>query len=198
MLATIVFQIPVVMASMLQPALPPDCQLDVLPPLALEQRSLTEFNANIDAYLTLQRRLARALPPLEMFDDEDPFFADELRQALVAARPDARPGAFFTPMVAEVLRQRIDFALAYHGAGAVPFRPHAPAMGFAAKVNEPLPPIFDLFAWAPVLAELPPLPEELAFVVAGRDLVLVDVATDLVLDVLSNAVPPMSGDPFYL
>jgi hypothetical protein len=190
MLATILVHVPLAIAPLMSPPLPLPCELDVLTPMAIEERSLGEFNDRIEAYLTLHRRLARTLPPSEMFDDEDPFVSDELRRALVAARPGARAGEFFTPDVERSLRQRIDVALAYTGGSALPFRHDE---GMRATVNRPLPIMTDLFAWGPVIAALPPIPEELAFVIAGRDLALIDVAANLVIDVVSNALPAWPG-----
>jgi hypothetical protein len=190
MLATILVHVPLAIAPLMSPPLPPPCELDVLTPMAIEERSLGEFNHRIEAYLTLRRRIARTLPPSEMFDDEDPFVSDELRSALVAARPGARTGEFFTPGAERSLRQRIDLALAYVGGSALPFLHDE---GTHATVNGPLPIMPDLFAWAPVLAALPPLPEELAFVIVGRDLALIDLAANLVIDVMSDAVPAWPG-----
>jgi hypothetical protein len=187
MLATVLVHVPLLIAPLLQPPFPPECQLDVLTPMGIEERTIATFNARIDSYLTLHRLVARTLPPSKMFDDEDPFLADELRRALVAARPGAGPGAFFTRPVAELFRDRIDLALAYTGGSAIPFYL---GLGDAiATVNQPLSVVPDPIAWAPLLAVLPPIPSELAYAVAGRDLAIVDVAANLVLDVLSDAVP---------
>src|SRR5688572_27894763 len=137
MLATILVHVPLVIAPLLQPAVPPECQFEVLTPMAIDERTIAGFNARIDAYLTLHRRVARTLPPFTMFDDEDSFFADELRSALIAARPEARPGNFFTRPVAELFRDRIDLVLAYTGGSAIPFHPGF--RGAGATVNQPLP-----------------------------------------------------------
>jgi hypothetical protein len=144
MLATILVHVSLAIAPLMSPPLPPSCELDVLTPLAIEERSLGEFNHRIEAYLTLRRRLARTLPPSEMFDDEDSFVSDELRSALVAARPGARAGEFFTPGVERSLRQRLDVALVYTGGSALPFRHDE---GVRATINRPLPIMTDLFAW---------------------------------------------------
>ena len=193
MLTTILVHAPLALVPLLQPPFPPDCQLDLLTPMAIEERSIATFNARIEAYVALHRRLARTLPPSEVFDDEDPFFADELRRALVAARPGAQPGRFFTTRVNESFRQRIDLALADAGRSALAFRPDPFVDGRTATVNQPLLIVPDPMAWAPVIAVLPPLPPELAYVVAGRDLALVDVAANLVIDVLTDAVPMWPG-----
>jgi hypothetical protein len=44
-------------------------------------------------------------------------------------------------------------------------------------------------AWPALLAVLPALPEELEYRFIGRDLVLVDVHADLIVDVLKDALP---------
>ena len=189
MLTTFLVHLPLAVAPLLQPPFPPECQLEILTPTAIEERSIAGFDARIDAYLTLHRLLARTLPPSEMFDEEDAYFSDELRRVLIAARPGARPGAFFTPPVAESFRRRIDLALAHAGGSAIPFVHSAIPDGMRVAVNEPLPIIPDASAWAPLMAGLPPIPPELAYVVAGADLALVDVAANLVIDVLADAVP---------
>jgi len=195
MLATILVHVPLAIAPLLQPPYPPECQLEVLTPVAIEERALTEFNANIDEYLALQRRLVRAF---EMFDDEDPFFTDELRSALIAARPGARPGSVFTPRVADAIRQRIDIALVYAGGSAIPFSHDTVMVGGRARVNEPLRFVPDPFAWISLIHALPPLPAQLGYAVSGSDLVLVDVAANLVVDVLEAAVPAWPGpDAIY-
>ena len=186
MLATTFVHVSLVIAPVISAALPPPCELDVLMPAAIEERSLAEFNQRIAVYLSVQRRLTRALPPSQIYDDEDLFVSEELRRALVAARPGARAGDFFTPAVEVSLRQRIDVALAYNAGTALPLWHDE---GMRATVNRPLPLMTDLFAWWPVIAALPPIPEELAFVIVGRDLALVDVEANLVIDVMSNALP---------
>jgi hypothetical protein len=186
MLATTFVHVSLAIAPLISAPLPSPSELETFTPVAIEDRSLTEFNHRIEAYVALHRRLARTLPPLGTYDDEDPFVSDELRRALVAARPGARAGDFFTPAVDAALRQRIDVALAYTGAAALPLWHDE---GVHATVNRPLPLMTDLFAWWPVIAALPPIPEELAFVIVGRDLVLVDVAANLVIDVMSKALP---------
>ena len=184
---------------LLQPPFPPECELEVLTPIAIEERAVVEFSARVETYLTLQRRLARTLPPLEMFDEDDPFVADELRRVVVAARPGARPGDFFTPGVAETLRRRIDVALInvliHSGGSAVPFGPSDFADAGRAVVNRPLPVLPDPIAWAPLISALPPLAPELIFVIWRGDLALVDVAANLVLDVLIDVVPEWPAQP---
>lgn len=131
-----------------------------------------------------------------MFDEEDPFLREELRAAILVAWPLARQGGFFTPGVAQALRTRIDNALLLHahGAGDALMPRYVPLPG------EPAPDVGKAFGyvlgsvrWPALVRALPPLPRELDYAVWGRDLVLVDVGADLVVDVLPDALPDGAG-----
>ena len=193
MLAWIVLQVP--LALFPAPTTPPTCQLEVLSPSALEERTLHDFDQRIDRYVRLHRRLERALPPEHLFGDlEDmPLAVDALHNAMVDARPNARVGTFFTPGVAQLLTTRL--ARAITAAGLTPaeamiamnlgYRQRIPAI----EVNGRIPPGRHVRAWPALLAALPPLPEELEYRIVGWDLVLVDVHADLILDILEDALP---------
>ena len=114
MFATILFHVPLLLTPLIQlPTATADCQLEVLTPLAQEERTLTEFHARVDEYVALHRRLEASLPPEQMFDDPEDMYAavEALRQALVEARPTARAGNMFTPAVARLLTDRIEETL---------------------------------------------------------------------------------------
>ena len=50
MLATILVHVPLAIATLMSPPLPPTSELDVLTTMAIEERSLAEFNHLIEAY----------------------------------------------------------------------------------------------------------------------------------------------------
>jgi hypothetical protein len=190
MLPAIAIQVPLLVAPLLPVPQPTrDCRLEVLTPQALEEQTFDEFNRAIDRYVTLHRRMARSLATPRAFDDEDLFRTDELRAALLAARPQARPGTFFTAHTAMRLRERIDDAFLNHpgaAADAITRRGYAPLPGEPGPVvNQPFPAVVAGAQWLPLIRALPPLPRELDFALWGRDLVLVDVAANLVLDACS-------------
>jgi len=191
MLATILIRAPLVLFPLLGVPEPPrDCQLELLTPQALEERTLGEFDRQVTAFVTLHRQVARSLPPVHMFlDDEGELASDELRELLVAARPLARPGAFFTPAVAELLKRRIDDALLYGvGSSAMPLYEPLPGEP-APTVNQPFPSVLGSVQWPALVRALPAVPRELDYAFWGRDLVLVDVDANLVIDILSEALP---------
>jgi hypothetical protein len=189
MLATILIHVPLVLVPLLPLAEPTrDCQLEVSRHSAIEESALREFEASVETYVDLHRRLARWMSPAQLFD-EGGVLGDELRDVIVAARPEARQGDFFTPPVAEVFRARIDIAL-LHGVAGVAAQLYAPLPGeVAPAVNQPFPMVFGTVQWPTLVSKLPMLPRELGYAFWGRDLVLVDLPANLVVDVLPEAVP---------
>jgi hypothetical protein len=191
MLATIFVRVPLALVPLLPlPDSPRDCQLEVLTPQVLEERTLDQFHGRVSAYVMVHRYLARSLAPVHLFVDEEATLVnDELRTALVAAFPHARPGRIFTPAIGELLRTRIDHALRYavvHGlmTGYEPLWGEPPPV-----VNQAFPSVLESAYWPALAQVLPVIPEELEYLFWGRDLVLVDVDANLVIDVLSDALP---------
>lgn len=192
MLAWIVLQVPL---ALFPAPTPPTCQLEVLSPTALEERTLNDFDQRIDRYVRLHRRLERDLPPEHLFGDlEDmPIAVDALHNAMVDARPNSRAGTFFTPGVAELLTTRL--ARTITAAGLTPAEAMvAMNLGYRerhpqAQVDGRIPPGRHVRVWPALLAVLPALPEELEYRFIGWDLVLVDVHADLIVDILKNALP---------
>jgi hypothetical protein len=190
MLATILFPIPLFVGPHLPLPQPTrDCLLEVLTPQALEQRAVTEFGTRVHGYVGLRRRLVRSIRPAPRVDDEGGMLGDELRAAIVAARPDARQGDFFSAPVAAALRARIDSALV-GGVADVPPRLFHRFSGSSPTVNAEFSDVGGAGTWPALLGELPALPTELGYALWGRDLVLLDLAANLVIDVLSDALPP--------
>jgi hypothetical protein len=163
----------------------------------LEERAFAAFDTTVQRYVTLHRDLARslAIPPFR--DDDDLFHTETLRAAIMAARPQAGAGMFFTSEVTILLRERIDAAFARHPGAAtsvITRGGYEPLPGEPGpQVNEPFPPVAASVRWMPLVRALPPLPRELDFALWGRDLVLVDVAANLVLDILPQALPESAG-----
>lgn len=189
MLASVLVHVPLVLVPLLPlPEPTRDCQLEVLRLSAIEESALAEFDTSVQTYVALHRRLARWMTPAQLFD-EGGFLGDELRAVIIAARPQARQGGFFTSPVAEVFRARIDFAL-LHGVASVAARLYTPLPGEAAPaVNEPFPMVPGAVQWPTLVSKLPTLPRELGFAFWGRDLILVDLPANLVVDILPEALP---------
>jgi hypothetical protein len=188
---TILVGVPLALVPLLPlPGSARDCQLEVLAPQALEERTIDEFHARVSAYVMVHRYLARSLSPVHMFADEEATLVnDELRSALVAAFPQAGPGRLFTPAVRELLRTRIDNALR-DGAAQGSMTGYDPLLGEPPPmVNQPFPSVVGAAYWPALAQILPVIPEELEYLFWDRDLVLVDVDANLVIDVLREALP---------
>jgi hypothetical protein len=196
MFATIFFHVPLVLLPLVDlPAPTTDCQIEVLSPLALEERTLAQFDDAVNQYVMLHRRLERALPPEQMFDDPEDMFAavEVLRSAIVEARPEVRQGNLFTPGIAELIRTRLADTLKVHH--------YTVAQVLAAlngerrprtsnpELNQPFPWGLGSAMWPSLLAALPPLPPELEYRFADRKLVLIDMHADIVVDIIDNALP---------
>jgi hypothetical protein len=191
MLAAILLPIPLALPPIVEITRPTrDCALEILPAETIEERTIADFQARLDAYVTLQRRLTRSLGTTTMLgDDEGDMAGDQLRAVLVAARPLARQGEFFTPSMADVVAGRVDRAL-LRGVAAMPVRLYEPLPGEPAPaVNNAFPFVAVSVEWPALFRELPALPPELGYALWGRDLVLVDVDANLFLDVLIEALP---------
>jgi hypothetical protein len=154
----------------------------------------------IEAYMVLRDEATQALPPLEISPDAENFLiaTDAMAAAIRLARPSAAEGDVVNPEAAILLRHRIRGTLAERGCGVADIL--AEQRDSALYPTPPRPIVHDQFDWgwgsfmpACVLRVLPPLPEDLQFRFVQRDLVLVDVGADLVIDVLPDALPPLES-----
>ena len=157
---------------------------------------IRRFDEAVDAYLVLRGSLMSTLPPLDMSPDLETLrtASTALAAAIRAARPLAAEGDIFNPSAAVVLRRRIRAMLV---------DPRCPLAEILAVESDDeqrlLPPraiVHDRFDWSRgsfmpscLLGVLPVLPDELQFRFVQRDLVLVDIDADLIVDVLADALP---------
>ena len=159
-----------------------------------ERPTLQHFNVSIQQYVQLHRQIEQQLPLLRARSDAHEIVesSNAMASALQTIRAGAREGNIFTPAVASLLRSRIAEALDARGFTA--------EQVIAASLEEadaeaPLPAVNGRFPWRRgaemwpcVLNALPTLPDELQYRIVGRDLVLIDVHANLVVDILRNAV----------
>jgi hypothetical protein len=196
MFATIFVHVPLLLLPVVDlPAPTRDCQIEILSPLALEERTLAQFDDAVNQYVMLHRRLERALPPEQMFDDAEDMFAavEALRSAIVEARPNVREGDIFTPGISELIRTRLEDTIKDHHYTVAKIlaainEERLPGMPDP-ELNHPFPWGLGSAMWPSLLAVLPSLPPELEYRFADRKLVLIDMHADMVVDILDNALP---------
>ena len=162
-----------------------------------EEDPLRHFQGAVDAYRALHEAVARTVPPREITPDAENIRTaiDAMAAAMRAARPSAKEGDIFDAEAATLLRRRIRETLRERECDVA-------GIQAAGRDDDRLPPpprplVHDQFDWGwgsfmpwCLLAVLPPLPDELQFRFVERDLVVVDIDADLVVDVLPDALPP--------
>lgn len=165
------------------------------PDRAGDESARTEFLDHVHRYIELHRTLAAPLGPEGLCSDPEELQrgTDALATAIRDARAAARPGDIFTPRAAALLRRTIADVVREIGYDVpapldemdeegLPVVTWVEVNGlFPWRAGNTMPPM--------MLRRLPGLPGELEYRVVGRDLVLLDVRTNLVVDVLENALP---------
>jgi len=167
---------------------------------SLPDDALGRFHRAIDAYTDLHRRAERSLPALQPTSDWMAITrAIEARAAAIrAARPSAAQGDLFDPAASEVLRGRIRATLRRRGDGLAEPLEDTDDESISGAMR---PVVNGRFPWArgammppDILHVLPPLAEELQYRFVDRDLVLIDMHADLVVDILPGALPDGASD----
>ena len=157
-----------------------------------ESRIVDDFGTRITKYLELRKAEAGSPPkptnsPAKLTESEQ-----QMAEEVKAARPRAKQGDIFTPEIADYLRNQI--AAALHGKDGPRIRTSLqraePIKHVPLHVNESYPRGLPLQSMPPsLLLNLPTLPKELEYRIVGQDLVLHDVAANLVVDIVPDAVP---------
>ncbi|HXW04853.1 MAG TPA: hypothetical protein VD833_06465 [Vicinamibacterales bacterium] len=155
---------------------------------------LRDFSSRVEAYDALRAGIRVRAPFAEPSADPQQIQqrVDALGDALRAARRDARPGDIFTPAVTTVFRRLIRSSCDGHFQELLEatqedmeftqppvVNGHWPGEGFTC-----MPPL--------LLCSLPPLPDGLEYRFVQRDLVLWDSHADLIVDVMTGAIPPLT------
>ncbi len=154
------------------------------------------FANHIQAYVKMRTDLAKQLSTPKSTPDPQQIADHEhaLADMLTAARRDARQGDVFTPGVAKDIRS--DIRKAFRGSNGRNIRRTIlegdPVTLTALRVNDIYPEDIPVVTMPPtLLRRLPALPKELSYRIVGRELILEDVATHVIVDVLPDAIPPL-------
>lgn len=174
------------------------CEFQQVAATVTEAPVLDTFNQRVDAYMRVHNEVERKMSVQWSFDNAEDMFeaVAAMQDGIRAARPDARRGAIFTDDVGALIRTRLEARLAAC---------HQTVEDLLAFINEERQPgarkpsIYKPFPWElgsamvpTILPVLPVLPDELEYRFADRDLVLIDIHANLVVDILVNALPAPS------
>jgi hypothetical protein len=141
-----------------------------------DARAILEFQRAADSYAFMHRVVERKLAA-----------EDELVTGLRAARPNARPGSFFTPAAQTAFRNRLAKLLRNPDCAADLEKLAQRGAGATLQVQDQFPPDLDDATGTCVARGLPHLPDELQYAVLGHDLLLIDRHARIVLDVLADS-----------
>jgi hypothetical protein len=154
-----------------------------------------EFSARVQAYVQLQKTVKSGLPTLKPTDLPEMIAAHQqvLARKIREARPRAEEGSIFTPAVCEAFRHASRDAL--KGPNSAESRAYmerdAPNPAMRLTVNGVYPDTEPTTVLSPaLLAAFPPLPEEVAYRIVGRTLIVMDVESRLIVDVARRVLPP--------
>jgi hypothetical protein len=156
-------------------------------------QQLEEFQESLGEYVELHKNAAAQLGSLKPTESPEEIreYQRQLAGKIRAARPLAKQGDLFTPPVAREFRTLIRRAMQSAQGPRIrtSLRRSDPAK-IKLAVNGSYPATVPAET-SPVslLQNLPELPQELAYRVVGRDLVLLDVTANLIVDYVANALP---------
>jgi hypothetical protein len=153
---------------------------------------LQEYKKRVDAYVELRTKMKKQAPPMKETKNaaEIQVAQEALAKKIQEARKGAKPGEIFTPDVRNLFR-RLMYPETQGRAGAEvkeALKEDAPK-GVPLKVNAKYPDAAPLPTVPPnLLAALPKLPEGLEHRIIKRDLILLDVDANLIVDYIPNAI----------
>ncbi len=159
--------------------------------------ALKEFTGRVNEYLKLRKTIEKQLPAMKSTEELPEMIAahqQALARKIREARPHARLGDIFTRSTREAFRHVIhsvfrDPQTATATAHAT-IRQRKTVKEVRLQVNGIYPDaVAETTFPSTLLQKLPILPEELAYRIMGRDLVLVDSKANLVVDLFHEALP---------
>jgi hypothetical protein len=157
-----------------------------------DAKVLQDFKSRVDKYVEMRKELKKQTPPLEETKDPARIQAAQegLAEKIRAARKEAKPGDIFTPDVKALFRRLMYPEIKGRDGEATKetIKEDAPK-GVPLKVNASYPDSAPLPTVPPnLLAALPKLPEDLEFRFINRDMILLDVEANLIVDYIQNAL----------
>jgi len=157
--------------------------------------AIADFTARVNDYITLQKKLAEKVGPLDESKTPAQIASREkaLGEAIRVDRAGAKQGDIFTPSVSAVFTDVIRDEFRGRSKLAIQDRDEAQdeLPNFTPTVNQIYPTTYPLATFPPgVLKRIPPLPEPLEYRFVQRHLIIRDSEANLIVDVLSNAAPP--------
>jgi hypothetical protein len=155
--------------------------------------ALRDFEKRIGDYVSLQKSVEKGLPQTKQTTEPQVIIdgQKDLAAKIRAARGKAQQGDIFSPEIAKQFRRLLALAMAgQNDAHIKKSLERAEPVRLTLHVNEAYPANIPLQSTPPtILMNLPRLPPELEYRIAGRALVLRDAAANIVVDLIPDAIP---------
>jgi len=158
-----------------------------------DKAAIDVFEKQVKDYIELRNKVRANVPKLSKDSTPEQIHAyrTALELSLRNARPNAKRGEFFLPATADFIRRTLKTE--FQGQDRKELREQifeTETQGVVLRVNYPYAQTAELSEMpATLLTKLPQLPKELRYRFVGRNMLLVDRESDLILDVMPNALP---------
>jgi hypothetical protein len=153
-----------------------------------------EFLTRVQAYADLDKSLESTLPALKSTDVPELIAAHQqaLTRKIREARPNAKRGDIFTEDAEKAFRNAVhdEFQGAQGSEARTTIRQGEPLKDIQLRVNEAYPDGVPFTTVPPtLLLKFPKLPDQVAYRIVGRDLILLDTKANLVVDRIPDTIP---------
>lgn len=157
-----------------------------------------EFQARIDKYMEIHKKAVASVPAIPKETKDAALIAkheQQIADAIRALRPNAVVGEIFTPavrqMIVSTVKQNVEGKAGASAKATIlgEGNPKAEAVPVNLTVNGTYPTSAPLSSVPPsLLMALPVLPKELEYRFVGRNLILRDSTSNLIVDFIPNVI----------
>jgi len=160
---------------------------------AADKAAIQTFEKQVKEYMELRNKAREKAPKLSKDSTPEQIHAyrTALELSLRTARPNAKRGEFFLPESADYIRRTLKSE--FQGKDRQELRKtvfETETQGVVLRVNYPYAESAELSEMpATLLAKLPQLPKELRYRFVGRNMLLVDRESNVIIDFMPEALP---------
>ena len=160
---------------------------------AADKAAIQTFEKQVKEYMELRNKAREKAPKLSKDSTPEQIHAyrTTLELSLRTARPNAKRGEFFLPESADYIRRTLKSE--FQGKDRQELRKtvfETETQGVVLRVNYPYAESAELSEMpATLLAKLPQLPKELRYRFVGRNMLLVDRESNVIIDFMPEALP---------
>ena len=156
-----------------------------------DDKIVADFGSRVKSYVESRKKAGGTAKPTKE-SAELAKHKKETKAKVRSERADAKQGDIFAPEIAAYFRRQLAAALTGPKGGEIraSLRHAEPVAPVPLKVNESYPAGLALQSTPPsLLLNLPRLPKGLEYRIVGHDLVLHDSVTNLIVDLIPDALP---------